>query len=123
MPTTTTPAQLPQAPIVQQQQQKQTAPLLIIDEADDIPLTLASEVAVPNIPSAQQVSKSTSNDEPATSKALKCIICQEVMQSPFAARCGHIACQACWDSWLPLKLECPVCRVRVRQKQLTKLFI
>lgn len=52
----------------------------------------------------------------------KCTICQCPPVAPFTARCGHICCKACWDQWLAEQLTCPVCRERVRQKQLTKLF-
>merc|ERR1712137_935269 len=53
---------------------------------------------------------------------LKCSICREPAQSPFSSRCGHICCKICWDQWLKEQLSCPVCRNRVRQKQLTKLY-
>ena len=67
-------------------------------------------------PQIQQIPEMTSN-------GIKCVICQDVAKVPFAARCGHIACDECWLHWLQQKLECPVCRIKVRQKLLTKLFI
>ena len=62
------------------------------------------------------------NDESSESGGLKCSVCQETATAPFVARCGHTCCKSCWDQWLSEQLSCPVCRNRVRQKQLTKLF-
>lgn len=31
-------------------------------------------------------------------------------------KCGHVACTGCWKEWLSNKLECPLCRTRVREK-------
>src|SRR3990167_2276222 len=55
-------------------------------------------------------------------KGCKCSICQESPSAPFSSRCGHICCFTCWTDWLKVQLTCPVCRSRVREKQLTKLF-
>ena len=51
-----------------------------------------------------------------------CAICHDKAVAPFSSRCGHICCLTCWNSWLKEQLTCPVCRERVRQKQLTKLY-
>lgn len=51
----------------------------------------------------------------------QCPICLEPFKSPFSAVCGHICCHACWQSWLQQKLECPVCKEKVRFKQLRKV--
>eukprot|EP01116_Phalansterium_solitarium_P009191 TRINITY_DN23232_c0_g1_i1.p1 TRINITY_DN23232_c0_g1~~TRINITY_DN23232_c0_g1_i1.p1 ORF type:complete len:494 (+),score=50.84 TRINITY_DN23232_c0_g1_i1:174-1655(+) len=53
----------------------------------------------------------------------KCPVCRDVPVEPSSARCGHVCCQACWQRCLETKLECPVCRVRTRLGQLTKLFL
>jgi hypothetical protein len=63
------------------------------------------------------------NDESGQSGgALKCLICLEVAVKPHNARCGHVCCFACWDSWLERKLECPLCKSRVRKNQLSPIF-
>ena len=57
------------------------------------------------------------------SSQFKCPVCLEMCKEPHAARCGHICGYACWAQCLETKLECPVCRERLRLKQLTKLFV
>jgi hypothetical protein len=54
---------------------------------------------------------------------ITCIICYEKRTDLLAAKCGHLACQRCWDEWLKLKLECPVCKSRARKKHLTKIHL
>lgn len=61
-------------------------------------------------------------DHAKAGNGIKCTICQSSAVAPFNARCGHICCKSCWDQWLANQLTCPVCRERVRQKQLTKLY-
>ena len=39
------------------------------------------------------------------------------------AKCGHILCQKCWDQCLKQKLECPICKKRVRANTLIHLYI
>jgi len=55
--------------------------------------------------------------------AVLCCICRERAAKPFLAKCGHISCFECWSRWLEQKLECPVCREKVRLKQLRKMFL
>ncbi len=51
-----------------------------------------------------------------------CPICLDSFKQPFSAVCGHICCHTCWQSWLQQKLECPVCKDKVRFKQLRKIY-
>ena len=57
---------------------------------------------------------------------LSCMICYEkgsdgrIMSS---SKCGHIACHNCWEKWLQTKLECPMCKNKVRPKTLIKLGV
>lgn len=49
----------------------------------------------------------------------KCVICWgnhpgDLMKK--SNKCGHVACAKCWEKWLETKLECPICRARVRPK-------
>ncbi|CAD8210129.1 unnamed protein product [Paramecium pentaurelia] len=50
---------------------------------------------------------------------LKCVICWSNTPDKTmckSEKCGHVACQDCWKQWLQTKLECPLCRARVREK-------
>lgn len=51
-----------------------------------------------------------------------CPICREKPEKPFKAKCSHVCCFSCWNSWLGNTLECPVCRQRTRLSQLSKIF-
>ncbi|EGC38094.1 hypothetical protein DICPUDRAFT_24770, partial [Dictyostelium purpureum] len=46
-----------------------------------------------------------------------CPICQSAYDNPYYSPCNHVCCYECWNQWLSLKLECPVCRERTRVKQ------
>eukprot|EP00913_Durusdinium_trenchii_P024421 g22924.t1 len=51
-----------------------------------------------------------------------CTICHFEAQRPeVSALCGHFACKACWRDWLREKLECPICRAKVREQNLIEL--
>lgn len=52
-----------------------------------------------------------------------CPICKEVYKEPAAGLCGHVACFECWKQWLKIRLECPLCKHRVREKNLRKIFL
>jgi hypothetical protein len=52
----------------------------------------------------------------------KCPICLDALRQPFSANCGHVCCFLCWQKWLGQKLECPVCKEKVRVKHLRKLY-
>ena len=51
-----------------------------------------------------------------------CMICYDTSENSSTSKCGHIACQRCWDTWLKTKLECPMCKKKVRPKTLIKLY-
>jgi len=54
----------------------------------------------------------------------KCLICLENFKEPCASiSCGHVCCRNCWVEWLAKKLECPVCKAKVRLPQLTRIYI
>ena len=42
---------------------------------------------------------------------------------PQNARCGHILCEACWKNCLKIKLECPLCKTKVREKHLVTIYL
>eukprot|EP00434_Breviolum_minutum_P035190 symbB.v1.2.031142.t2/scaffold3583.1/size55484/1 len=51
-----------------------------------------------------------------------CVICHFDADRPeVSALCGHFACQVCWSKWLMEKLECPICRCKVRRQNLIQL--
>ncbi len=51
---------------------------------------------------------------------LKCIICYEEKKREYfkKAKCGHLACSFCWNITLKEKLECIICKSKVRPKTL-----
>ena len=70
-----------------------------------------------------QNSKSNNQDN---ETVLSCMICYETFtgdanNSYKAAKCGHIACTNCWNTALEIKLECPMCKCRVRMTNLIDL--
>lgn len=75
------------------------------------------EADAPTLPSDRQPSAPGEQSE-----STVCPVCQETASSPFAARCKHVCCYGCWKQWLQQKLECPVCKQRVRLKHLSKLY-
>ena len=52
-----------------------------------------------------------------------CMICYEPPKGENfkTSKCGHMACETCWGTWLSTKLECPMCKKRVKKNQLIKL--
>merc|ERR1711991_467706 len=70
----------------------------------------------------EEEEKMKKRKEEPSSNAPKCTICQDVFKSPFSSNCGHVCCYSCWQSWLSEKLECPICKEKVRMKQLRKIY-
>ena len=59
----------------------------------------------------------------ATNSVLNCPICYESEGKQFLlSKCGHLLCQECWNCTLDIKLECPLCKAKVRHKTLRKLY-
>lgn len=53
-----------------------------------------------------------------------CMICYATSEDGrvmCSSKCGHIACQKCWEKWFESKLECPMCKKKVRSKTLIKI--
>jgi hypothetical protein len=64
------------------------------------------------------------SDAPTVGKTPVCTVCQEPYRDPHVARvCGHMCCLECWENWLKMKLECPMCKAKVRPKLLTRVFL
>jgi len=55
------------------------------------------------------------------SDGILCPICRENAANPCISSCNHIACYTCWQRLLKLKLECPICRSKVRVKHLKRI--
>jgi len=67
------------------------------------------------------VTKLTSTDIVKQSDGILCPICRENATNPCISSCSHIACYTCWQQLLKQKLECPVCRSKVRIKHLKRI--
>ena len=57
-----------------------------------------------------------------------CCVCYEIAsKNPelkySLSKCNHILCNICWSKTLFEKLECPICRKKVRVKTLKRLII
>jgi hypothetical protein len=91
----------------QQQQQQSTLP----------------NAATTTLPTTTTTTTTTEQPNVEVSNVLRCCICRDKAAKPFVAKCGHICCFDCWSRWLEEKLECPICRERVRLRQLRKMFL
>lgn len=58
-----------------------------------------------------------------SSNGWKCPICFESKDFNSSAPCGHICCDDCWSNIFKVKYECPICKQKVREKQLRKVYI
>lgn len=59
---------------------------------------------------------------PSSSVLPLCCMCRQYPRKPrVAALCGHFACGECWRQWLMQRLECPMCRKKVRPNNLITL--
>jgi len=73
-------------------------------------------------PSKLPLSNISSPDEKDDGK-IRCCICQNKPIKPHKAKCKHLCCLECWERWLKNKLECPVCRARVRIRQIKPTYL
>ena len=56
-----------------------------------------------------------------------CPICiKNVKENPeivfSISKCKHIICKECWSKCLEIKMECPICKKKVREKTLKKII-
>ena len=54
-----------------------------------------------------------------------CSVCYETENPNLIysqSKCGHTLCNACWAGTLCEKLECPICKKKVREKTLRRLM-
>lgn len=66
--------------------------------------------------------RTRSADDSAGALTLQCVICRAPPEAPaVAVPCGHYACMICWRQWLHCRLECPICRKKVRPANLMLL--
>ena len=72
-------------------------------------------------------SKSFNNNQSEKKDILQCPICFDLMHNSkfsfLVSKCGHVCCENCWDKTLSNKLECPLCKKKVKKKNLIKIFI
>lgn len=72
---------------------------------------------------ANEVLTATAVEVDSAKMSDRCMICTDKMENPCIGKCVHIFCFECWKNWLSKRLECPLCRERVRLKQLTPVVI
>ena len=73
------------------------------------------------------ISKPTSNKPKETNEDNICCVCYEIASNnpnlKFSlSKCNHILCNICWSKTLYQKLECPICRKKVRVKTLKRII-
>mmetsp|Transcript_87898 Transcript_87898/g.246895 ORF Transcript_87898/g.246895 Transcript_87898/m.246895 type:complete len:264 (-) Transcript_87898:41-832(-) len=93
----------------------------IVDVASDVASSKRRRAGAgagpPQPPEA--LSSGPANEAPA--QAL-CVMCRHPPCRPkVAVLCGHFACGECWDRWMVLKFECPVCRKKARPGNLVQV--
>eukprot|EP00698_Gefionella_okellyi_P017870 TRINITY_DN5291_c0_g1_i2.p1 TRINITY_DN5291_c0_g1~~TRINITY_DN5291_c0_g1_i2.p1 ORF type:complete len:797 (+),score=176.93 TRINITY_DN5291_c0_g1_i2:1244-3634(+) len=100
-------------------------PSVAVAVAVTAPLSGTADVVMEEVafvPTAAPPAVTASTSGGSTTSGPTCTICHEGMSVPFTAPCGHLACYDCWTTWLKSRMECPVCRQHLRQKQLRKIF-
>ncbi len=59
---------------------------------------------------------------PEGAAATACAACKAAPPANgYRARCGHVCCLSCWNSWLQIRLACPSCQARTRIPQLKRV--
>lgn len=81
----------------------------------------------PNFPTSlpNEWENSTQSLNKTQSLVLSCMICYSTSdegKTVSSSKCGHIACQKCWETWLKREHRCPMCKKNVKPKDLIKLF-
>ena len=46
-----------------------------------------------------------------------CAICYEQKEIIFSSKCGHLACEKCWEEYIKKKQECFMCRKKIKKKE------
>jgi hypothetical protein len=57
------------------------------------------------------------------SKHLMCIVCQDLFNDPKRLNCGHTYCGDCLNEWIKSNKICPICRVKICQKNIGRDLI
>jgi hypothetical protein len=101
----------------------------IIKNKENIPTNISEtkEILTNNISQTPIKSKSLTNNQSEKKDILQCPICFDLMHNSkfsfLVSKCGHICCENCWEKTLSNKLECPLCKKKVKKKNLIKIFI
>jgi peroxin-10 len=53
----------------------------------------------------------------------ECTICLEQMKNMTATTCGHVFCHSCIQGWLNRHSVCPICRKKLKKKQIYRLYV
>ena len=99
----------------------------IIKNKENIPTNISETRKEINISQTPIKSKSLTNNQSEKKDILQCPICFDLMHNSkfsfLVSKCGHICCENCWEKTLSNKLECPLCKKKVKKKNLIKIFI
>lgn len=74
-------------------------------------------------PVEKTIGKSVEEEKTSEKRISNCPICLGDFVKPHSSMCGHVCCHECWIELLARKLECPVCKAKVRVPHLRPLFI
>jgi hypothetical protein len=55
-------------------------------------------------------------------EARSCTICLSPYTDPVVTNCGHLFCQKCLQGWMQQEKTCAVCRKKVNQKQVRRVY-
>jgi hypothetical protein len=98
------------------------APVLTIP-VSPAPATAGSPAQKTSLHGPESPAAADKDKEPPPRTAGKCPVCLDPPLEPCAARCGHVLCFACWEKQLAHKLECPVCKQKVRKSQVKRIYL
>jgi len=117
----------PSLPVRQRSSPGSFAEALIQEHAKLLQQATPPHATVRAVSSGATAAATTSTADAAAADAaaasLRCPICQDTPQDPQVSLCGHVCCSECWKKALGVKLECPVCRQKVREKQLKRIYL
>jgi hypothetical protein len=83
--------------------------------------TTAHETGTPVLPTPPASIQIVSAPPPDSTET--CPICLDNLREPVTSPCGHVFCDTCISESCKASKLCPVCRKKINQKQLIRLFL